>query len=851
MARRSTGGRAGKRAVYASRQTCSMSSADKKTSSSAFKDPDQSIVISDGKELHALTAISTAVMDDISDVSLHHPDRAHQSWTHMAQDVDEPSCITSDHHASITAYSPAREDDDDVDACATPAAAPPRSQRSNCRIGRPRKRYVGVRQRPSGRWVAEIKDTTQKIRLWLGTFDTAEEAARAYDEAACLLRGSNTRTNFLPSSSASSSSSLPSKAARLLLLRKHAATAAAASTAPSASGRNVNSTPSSSSSQQHLLHTLSFIDEDPRSPFNPSTSTTVPCSNLSHDMINQLPYCPSLPHLDHHLMHMHPHTFRSANPNKHNMHLLNSLYPLSHRMHSVNSQYPPPTASSNFVAAELAGVPISPTVLSSSSQEKNVQSADMEEYCLLKQATDHLQTLDSYVPRTAVQPSIPLSDYMPLLSHDQRYMDEDIIDTGNEPDMRDSVPSFCQLLQSRACTPRPAGQDGASMQAELAKRYPAAVFEISQRERAFMLQCLASRAQTGYQGLLRHGVQSGSTSPHHGFQSARQPLHQQTRDNVEFSANLNEHMDAQGTTLTDENDVFTMSHEEFYHSLLELAQEIASLPNKADGTSASTSTSGVFIDAQAHTLPSNATENELPTLDIVDQSTSVDLPLNHYKLCETYNGDVQDQQSKGINIVDAQKQAPSEDNMTLSELKRMSYERQISASLYAMSGVAECLLLSYSSGRHASMSSPSLALPSTFYAQRMPQEAVQMGQSSVWMLDSCSEASGAARWNVNCRRKEGKRELQLEVEGDVDQEDKEEQDDEVLEEDTVEEEEEAEEGGGGEYQLEEAEEEEVVEDEEMQEEGSIEGEQEPKENSNAAEEALWSSWNLSPLCITT
>lgn len=58
-------------------------------------------------------------------------------------------------------------------------------------------KYVGVRQRPSGRWVAEIKDTTQKIRMWLGTFETAEEAARAYDEAACLLRGSNTRTNFV------------------------------------------------------------------------------------------------------------------------------------------------------------------------------------------------------------------------------------------------------------------------------------------------------------------------------------------------------------------------------------------------------------------------------------------------------------------------------------------------------------------------------------------------------------------------------------------------------------------------------------------------------------------------------
>lgn len=58
------------------------------------------------------------------------------------------------------------------------------------------KRFLGVRQRPSGRWVAEIKDSSQKLRLWLGTFDRAEEAALAYDSAARILRGRNTKTNF-------------------------------------------------------------------------------------------------------------------------------------------------------------------------------------------------------------------------------------------------------------------------------------------------------------------------------------------------------------------------------------------------------------------------------------------------------------------------------------------------------------------------------------------------------------------------------------------------------------------------------------------------------------------------------
>ncbi|GJR54569.1 ethylene-responsive transcription factor RAP2-11 [Tanacetum coccineum] len=78
-----------------------------------------------------------------------------------------------------------------------PSVPKPSKGRSKNSKGNIKNKFIGVRQRPSGRWVAEIKDTTQKIRMWLGTFETAEEAARAYDEAACLLRGSNTRTNFI------------------------------------------------------------------------------------------------------------------------------------------------------------------------------------------------------------------------------------------------------------------------------------------------------------------------------------------------------------------------------------------------------------------------------------------------------------------------------------------------------------------------------------------------------------------------------------------------------------------------------------------------------------------------------
>ncbi|KAB2629017.1 TMV resistance protein N-like [Pyrus ussuriensis x Pyrus communis] len=73
---------------------------------------------------------------------------------------------------------------------------PPKSGSEDPNPGSNEIQYIGVRKRRWGRYTAEIKDPGKKTRIWLGTFDSAEEAARAYDTAAREFCGANAETNF-------------------------------------------------------------------------------------------------------------------------------------------------------------------------------------------------------------------------------------------------------------------------------------------------------------------------------------------------------------------------------------------------------------------------------------------------------------------------------------------------------------------------------------------------------------------------------------------------------------------------------------------------------------------------------
>ncbi|KAG6471854.1 dehydration-responsive element-binding protein 1G-like [Zingiber officinale] len=116
---------------------------------------------------------------------------------------------------------PRRSESDEEVCYATVSSAPPKRRAGRTKFRETRHPvFKGVRRRNGDKWVCEVREPNKKSRIWLGTFATAEMAARAHDVAAIALRGRTACLNFadsawlLPSPDSSNPNDIRKAAAR-------------------------------------------------------------------------------------------------------------------------------------------------------------------------------------------------------------------------------------------------------------------------------------------------------------------------------------------------------------------------------------------------------------------------------------------------------------------------------------------------------------------------------------------------------------------------------------------------------------------------------------------------------------